>query len=296
MQMIIICIKLRSWLHHEEYFKFQMNAKLELYLPSGSDNRSIHLQTLRNNVMKKISILALTIAACGMTFGVTAATVSGQTSPEQSSPFVKVGPVESDIGPHSGQIGDPGIGVSTVGNASTVRFSGLTRMAPADSNGVHSVRRPGTPDSHSGMGVFNFAKVADAEVYFGEWSHTSEVDDKTHTAYYSGKDASTSVPTGGTASYGVIGVNQYSGSNKLNGTLEADFGAKTLKGSIANTNLTVDIDAQIANNASFAGSATTDGLNGTTTGQFYGQNADSLAGVAQFSDHSKDTAFGGSKE
>lgn len=245
--------------------------------------------------MKKISMLAL--AVCGMTFGATAATVSGQTTPAQSTPFVKVGPTESTAGPHGGQVGDPGIGVSTISNAKTISFSGLTRMAPADGNGVHSVKMPGTPGSHSGMGVFNFAKVANAEVYFGEWSHTGQATDQTHTAYYSGKDASTSVPTGGKASYQVAGISQYSGSNKLNGTLDADFGAKTLKGNIANASQTVGINANIRNNASFDGSATTGNLNGTTNGQFFGKNQESLAGVAQFSsDHTKDTAFGGSKK
>ncbi|HEN3611524.1 TPA: Slam-dependent surface lipoprotein [Yersinia enterocolitica] len=246
--------------------------------------------------MKKISMLAL--AVCGMTFGATAATLSGQTTPAESTPFVKVGPTESTVGPHGGQLGDPGIGVSSMHNAKTIGFSGLTAMTQADDNDVHSVNSPGVPgNSHSGMGVFNFAQVANAEVYFGEWSYTGQVDDQTHTAYYSGKDASTSVPTGGKASYQVAGISQYSGSNKLDGTLDADFGAKTLKGSISNVSQTVDIDANIRNNASFDGSATTGDLNGTTNGQFFGNNQESLAGVASFSgDHSKDTAFGGSKK
>ena len=47
--------------------------------------------------------------------------------------------------------------------------------------------------------------------------------------------------------------------------------------------------------ASFAGTASANGVNGTSKGQFYGSNVDSLAGVATFTDHSKDTAFGGSK-
>lgn len=93
----------------------------------------------------------------------------------------------------------------------------------------------------------------------------------------------------------MAGINQYSGSNKLIGTLDADFGAKTLSGNLSNSSLNVGINATIANNASFAGSATANGVAGTSQGQFYGSNVDSLAGVATFNDHTKDTAFGGTK-
>lgn len=247
--------------------------------------------------MKKISMLALAVAACGVAFGANAAD-SAKTHPDQATPYINVGLTEPSSGAHGSPGGEPGIDVSTVGGGKLISIGGLTKMpgVNTDGNGVTSVKMPGAPGSHSGMGVFNFAKVANAEVYFGEWSHTGKVDDKTHTAYYSGKDASTSVPTGGTASYQVAGINQYSGSNKLNGTLDADFGAKTLKGSIANASLTVGIDAKIQNNASFNGDATANGLAGKTNGQFFGKNQESLAGVAQFADHSKDIAFGGNKK
>lgn len=248
--------------------------------------------------MNKFSMIAFAVAACGVSVTANSATVSSQSNPGVggSKPYVVVnGLAQDSTGFHGGKKGDPAIGVSTVSNAQLIGLSGLTALAPADANGINVVSAPGQPDTHTGMGVFNFAKVANKDVYFGEWSHTGAANDTTHTAWYSGKDASTSVPTGGTATYSVAGINQYSGSNKLIGTLDADFGAKTLSGNLSNSSLNVGINATIANNASFAGSATANGVAGTSQGQFYGSNVDSLAGVATFNDHTKDTAFGGTK-
>ncbi|HFF0350343.1 TPA: Slam-dependent surface lipoprotein, partial [Klebsiella pneumoniae] len=247
--------------------------------------------------MNKFSIVAVAVAACGITFAANAATVSHQSNKSAApNDYIEVGGLAQDsTGFHGGLKGDPAIGISTVSNAQLIGLSGLRGLVAQDGNGVTVISAPSSAGAHNGMGVFNFTKVADKEVYFGEWSATGTATDTTHTAWYSGKDASTSVPTGGTASYTVAGISQYTGSNKLNGTLNADFGAKTLKGNITNSSLTVGIDATIANNASFAGTASANGVNGTSKGQFYGSNVDSLAGVATFTDHSKDTAFGGSK-
>lgn len=248
--------------------------------------------------MNKFSMIAFAVAACGMSVAANAATVSGQSNKGNApNDFIVVdGLAQDSTGFHGGKKGDPAIGVSTVSDAQLIGLSGLRNLVAQDTNGVTVISSPSAPGTHSGMGVFNFTKVADKEVYFGEWSATGAANDTTHTAWYSGKDASTTVPTGGTASYTVAGINQYSGSNKLNGTLDANFGTKTLSGSLSNSSLNVNINATIANNASFAGSATANGVAGSSKGQFYGSNVDSLAGIAYFnSDHTKDTAFGGTK-
>ena len=68
----------------------------------------------------------------------------------------------------------PGIGVHTLpgGVKATVDFATLAvyaRYARSYSNGVSTLRYgPGIPSSHAKMGVFNFAKVSGADVYFGE--------------------------------------------------------------------------------------------------------------------------------
>ncbi|PHM38488.1 Slam-dependent surface lipoprotein [Xenorhabdus innexi] len=243
--------------------------------------------------MKKINVLVAVLGALGFMAQAQAEVGFGQS--QVSSPsYVQVGPTQVGSGPHGGAGGEPGIGVSSVYNGLITGFSGLTRMAPADGNGIHNIPMV---RAHGGMGSFHFSKVANEEVYFGEWSQTGQANDPTHTVYYAGKDITTNIPTDGTATYTVTGVNQYSGSNALSGTFTADFGEKTLIGSMANAAMTVNIDADIYADASFEGDASIGNLIGTTEGHFFGDNASSLAGYARFDDDSsKDTAFGGSKQ
>ncbi|PHM39648.1 hypothetical protein Xmau_02657 [Xenorhabdus mauleonii] len=246
--------------------------------------------------MKKINVLVAALGALGFMAQAQAAVGFGQS--QISSPsYIKVGATESGSGSHGGKSGEPGIGVSSVYNGKITGFAGLTRMAPTDSNGIHNISMAGAPGTHGGMGVFHFSKVANADVYFGEWSQTGQASDSTHTVYYSGKDVTTNIPTDGTATYAVTGINQYSGNNALSGTFTADFGDKTLVGSLANTAMTININADIYADASFAGDAKIGNLNGETQGHFFGDSAASLAGYANFAgDKSKDTAFGGSKQ
>ncbi|MDX7992180.1 Slam-dependent surface lipoprotein [Xenorhabdus littoralis] len=246
--------------------------------------------------MKKLNVLVVALGALGFMAQAHAAVGFGQ-SQDETTPHIKVGETKPGSGPHGGKGGEPGIGVSSVYGGQITGFAGLTRMAPADSNGIHNISMAGAPGSHSGMGVFHFSKVANADVYFGEWSQTGQASDSTHTVYYAGKDITTNIPTDGTATYTVTGINQYSGDNALSGTFTADFGDKTLVGSLENTAMTIGIDARIGADAQFTGLATTGGLEGETNGHFFGDSAASLAGYATFADDSsKDTAFGGSKQ
>ncbi|CAM3653075.1 Slam-dependent surface lipoprotein [Xenorhabdus thuongxuanensis] len=245
--------------------------------------------------MKKLNVLITALGTLGFMAQAQAEVGFGQSQISTPS-YVKVGATETGSNSHGGASGDPGIGVSSIGGGKLIGFSGLTRMAPTDSNGIHNISRAGAPGSHGGMGVFHFSKVANADVYFGEWS-TGQTSDDSHTVYYAGKDITTNIPTDGTATYTVTGINQYSGDNALSGTFTADFGEKTLVGSMANTAMTIDIDASIGSDAKFEGIAITDDLVGTTNGHFFGDSASSLAGYTTFEDdRSKDTAFGGSKQ
>ncbi|MDB6371906.1 Slam-dependent surface lipoprotein [Photorhabdus bodei] len=246
--------------------------------------------------MNKVKVLIAVLGTCGLVTQSIAAPGFGQTQRfDENKPSIQVGVTTPGGAGHSSPGGEPGVGINSVANGKIVSFSGLTRYVAADANGIHKISMPGS-GSHGGMGVFNFSKVANADVYFGEWSQTGKVDDTTHTAYYSGKDVTTNLPTGGIATYTVKGINQYSGSNALHGTFTADFGQKRLTGSIANSALTVGINSVIKTDGSFVGSATAGGAVGRNSGHFFGDNAASLAGTATFaSDHSKDTAFGGTK-
>ncbi|WP_245737329.1 Slam-dependent surface lipoprotein [Xenorhabdus japonica] len=247
-------------------------------------------------MMKKIKVLVAALATLGFMAQAQAAVGFGQSQID-TTPHIQVGETKPGSGPHGGKGGEPGIGVSSVYGGQITGFAGLTRMAPADNNGIHNISMAGAPGSHGGMGVFHFSKVANADVYFGEWSQTGKASDSTHTAYYAGKDVTTNIPTDGTATYTVAGINQYSGDNALSGTFTADFGEKTLVGSLANAAMTINIDADIYSDAKFEGDAKIGDLKGATQGHFFGDSAASLAGYATFDgDHSKDTAFGGSKQ
>ena len=218
-------------------------------------------------------------------------------------------------GPHV--TGRPGIGVATLlpgGVNDRVDFQGLTTYAPADSHGVSSIIDPSiAPESHKGMGVFHFAKVSNANVYFGEWSQTSSITDGTHTVYYAGDDKGATVPTSGIANYAVKGISNYGSKGLLSGAFEADFTERLLTGSLSNGKSGADkfsldigyvdiLGAQISGNGAKATYGSNQSVNsgvvtdGVVRGRFFGANAKALAGIATFKDNRQfDTAFGGAK-
>ena len=216
----------------------------------------------------------------------------------------------------------PGIGVATLpgGVKATVDFQTLevyARYARSYSNGVSTLRYgPGMPSSHKDMGVFNFAKVSGADVYFGEWSKTSNVADGSHTVYYAGDDSGTTVPTSGSATYAVKGISNYGSRGLLSGTFYATFSGSSgsLEGSLSNGKSGADrysLDIGYVNTAGAilygSGAKATYGsnqslnsgvvTNGVVRGRFFGANARALAGMVNFKDNRQfDTAFGGAKQ
>ena len=136
---------------------------------------------------------------------------------------------------------------------------------------------PRMPD-HSHLGRLSYSKVGNMDVYFGDWSAVpsgAAVGTKgtNYTAFYSGTGRTTNLPTTGTATYTVKGINQYHTQNTalLNGTLKADFGKRTLNGEMNRTGLNVAINNATINTAqaSFEGKATANKVAGTTHGHFF---------------------------
>ncbi|TNL09683.1 hypothetical protein CYD30_12630 [Kosakonia cowanii] len=162
------------------------------------------------------------------------------------------------------------------------------------------------PANHSGLGVWSFAQVGNQDVWFGEWdaeSTTGAIGTKvagTHTVWYNGEngDVATTLPTAAPVSYTVRSINNYTGSALPTSTLTANFatGVASSTGDIGFTGgtiSTVGSDVRLA--ASGVSVASASGTGGSLDGKFYGTGASGVAGIVTFSDRTKDTAFGGSK-
>ena len=234
---------------------------------------------------------------------------------------IKVGPSTVPSRPDSPhKPGRPGIKTMSlegkVKRNGFVDFQGLQAELPPDSHGVSTVsfNAKYMPKTHKDMGVFHFAKVSNANVYFGEWSKTSSVTDDTHTVYYVGDDSGTTVPTDGTAYYSVKGISDYANKGLLSGTFEATFTGVggIVTGSMSNgksgaKKYNVDIGLTAIEGVNFSGNGAiaTYGNNptvieGTVNGRFFGAGAKSLAGTIMFpgfeGNRGYDTAFGGAKK
>ncbi|SPL71903.1 Slam-dependent surface lipoprotein [Acinetobacter stercoris] len=257
----------------------------------------------------KIKQLLVALAACSTVM--TYAAVEGASSNEAN---IKIGAAANPS--HPG--GDVAISIQSAGapyNAYT-GFNSLQNLAKAFTrsgtsnqdvsvNGktfnITHIPVTAMPASHSALGNFNFGQVSGQEVYFGEWWKAGDTAASAgHTVYYGGNSANTTVPTTGTATYTVAGING-SATNLLTGTFTADFGAGTLNGTLNGTgntvnSLTLDGVGFDAGSAAFSGGVIANGnVNGDVTGQFFGANAGALAGIAEFNNASYNTAFGGAK-
>ena len=268
------------------------------------------------NNLKRYTFAALAVALFA---GPAHAGVIGEASYSN----VKVGASTVPSRPHSPhKLGRPGIKAMSlegkVRRNGFVDFQGLQAELPADSHGVSTVRYNARymPSTHEKMGVFNFAKVSGADVYFGEWSQTSNVADGSHTVYYAGDTSGTTVPTSGTASYAVKGISNYGSRGVLSGTFYATFSGSSgsLEGSLSNGKSGADrysLDIGYVNTAGAllygSGAKATYGsnqslnsgvvTNGVVRGRFFGANARALAGLVSFKDNRQfDTAFGGAKQ
>ncbi|CDG19649.1 Slam-dependent surface lipoprotein [Xenorhabdus doucetiae] len=237
--------------------------------------------------MKKINIFIAMLGIFGLITQVQAKVAYG-ISQQETDPHLLIGEVD----------GEPGLGITLpiTGNK-LFSASYLKKLATRDNNGVYRFKLENNPIAENQY--LDIFQIPNTDIYFGEWAQkTPDKSDITHTVFYAGKDVTTNLPTGGTATYTVTGLNRYNDNNLLSGKFTADFGNKKLNGSLSNDSLNIDIDANINNDAGFSGKATANGnINGVTDGKFYGNSASSLAGYAKFaSDRNKDTAFGGTKQ
>lgn len=227
----------------------------------------------------------------------------GSSAAPTTGSNIIVGVTEASSGRgHPSPGGEPGIGYSALYNGTKVSFAGLqgpNRAAPND-NGVSVITS--TPQSHRNMGSFNFAKIADADIYYGEWVSGTDFSDDSHMAYYAGKDITAAMPSEGAAQYSIKGLSGYSSGEQISGTFSTDFDANTFTGSLSSTDLSYSLSGAVSGSA-FNGSASvsttgtdTTTVSGTTSGHFFGDNAQQIAGYAEFSsDKAKNIAFGGTK-
>ncbi|WP_338883893.1 Slam-dependent surface lipoprotein [Xenorhabdus sp. TH1] len=241
--------------------------------------------------MKKINIFIAMLGILGVTTQVQAKVGYG-ISQQETDPHLIIGEVN----------GEPALGFTLpIVKGKLLSASRLKGLATLDKNGIYHAYHSKGDGTKFGIEnqYIDIGQVPNTEVYFGEWAQkTPDKSDVTHTVFYAGENVTTNLPTGGTASYTVKGLSQYSGKNLLSGKLVANFDTKKLDGSLSNGSLNIGIDANINDNAGFSGKATANGsINGVTDGKFFGDSASSLAGYAKFdSDRNKDTAFGGAKE
>lgn len=248
--------------------------------------------------MKKLTFVVLMASLSGASTNVFAEATSQQSQSYIDGVVdIRIDKTEGTGGPHGGVVGAPGIGYRGMKNGKTISFSGLKNMVTQKPDNVYLLESGG--GRHGDMGKFQFSQVADAEIYYGDWSQTGENGDSTHTAYFSGNNASTEVPTNGSAVYNIEGVNQFDGEGKLTGTFNANFESKTYVGLLEGNELKQSMKGDIFENGKFEGTATAtshDSISGESMGQFFGDNAERVAGITKYEGHHElDTAFGGKK-
>lgn len=268
------------------------------------------------------------ISAASAAYSANPAGGTGQYT--QGNRYITVG-VEPDVGAYKDKAAITVVDKSQTGNTlnnKAVSFAKINEKAnnfmikavgdivTKDKNGVTVANMyrmsgawkwiPGMPD-HSNLGRISFAQVGNQDVWFGDWADVKAgaavgTAGTNNTVFYSGTNRTTNLPTSGTAVYAVKGINNHrvKDSAVLTGNLTADFGKKTLNGSMAKSGLTIAVNnaAINTNAASFSGAAKANNtVNGTAKGHFFGDKGAAIAGVADFGkNHGFNTAFGGTKK
>lgn len=250
---------------------------------------------------KTFLVTVLSVASLSVAY---AADIQGNTSTPIGSDYIEVG--ESNVWvPFVHATGKAGIATKgAFGTFFKVDLEGIAKNSSKttvyQNNGAtvyHNAKGSGT-DSHAKVGTYDFVQVGNADVWFGEWSSTGQAGDwQNRQVFYVGDTIGTTMPTTGSATYSVKGINQFNGNNVLAGTFTADYKAGTLAGSIANDQLTVELKnvSFDVGNPHFSGKARAKGEKGSVNGRFYGAGAAGLAGLANFNNHKLNTSFGGTK-
>ncbi|TBV16660.1 Slam-dependent surface lipoprotein [Stutzerimonas kirkiae] len=210
----------------------------------------------------------------------------------QAGPIAQTNGVLSGYGTSSAHITNPYNGVVT---------SETWKNKVAYDTEVFAYRQiaapsPGFPQ----FGGEVIAKVAGAEVYFGEWAPVKpdplpgnstdlNLGSADRTVWYVGENPTTSMPTLVNAKYNVVGLSQYApgtAGGVTSGVLTANYGSGS--GSITGTLGSLNFSGtSISSNGTFS--------RGTNIeGRFYGSNAEALAGI--YTAGSTKVAFGGAKQ
>ncbi|MFW3896959.1 hypothetical protein CSV86_022990 [Pseudomonas putida CSV86] len=210
----------------------------------------------------------------------------------KAGPIAQTSAVLSGYGTTSAHIVNPLNGVTT---------SETWKNLATYNTEIHAYRQIAAPSpGYPQFGGEVIAKVSGAEVYFGEWAPAKTGTQPTNstdlnlssanrTVWFVGENPTTSMPTLVNAKYNVVGVNQYNpgtAAGVTSGVLTANYGAGsgTLAGSVGGLSFA---GTTIASNGSFA--------RGTNIkGQFYGANAEALAGI--YTTSTTKVAFGGAKQ
>lgn len=268
---------------------------------------------------------AATVATVGGVSRSTADPSGNGKSYKQSVKHVEIGDSNSKV------IGKAGINIAQTGlSGANNKFQSFERMASMTgrwyvpkkvltktTEGVYVARMYDMPSllswvpmmpEHRDLGRMSFKQVGNQDVWFGDWedvprnSKNAAAQSSKYTVYYAGSNPTTAaqLPKSGQATYTVVGINKHRDPNTavLKGEMKADFGAKTLNGTITRTDLSVTVNSKINADASFNGTAkANNSVNGISKGHFYGNQAAALAGVADFGAHNQyNTAFGGTKK
>ncbi|MDG6881396.1 Uncharacterised protein [Phocoenobacter uteri] len=256
-------------------------------------------------ISKKLALSAVALSVFTSSY---AANIVGKNSQPHGNTSIAVG--ESTVwAPFIHSKHKAGVGVKSENNnvEDKVDFGGLANNSntkPIVDKGVTVNHLYKTMEGngnwwkiHKGIGSFDFVQVGGADVWFGEWSENgAEGNFKGRQVFYVGDKEGTTMPKGGKATYTTYGVNKFTGNNVMKGKLIADFDKNTLVGGIANAGNKLVIQAEIKPaSASFDGDALFNGTKGDSKGHFFGNQAVNLAGIAEFADKDKNTAFGGTK-
>lgn len=236
------------------------------------------------------------------TAGIAMPTVTGGIANPAAVVSFKAGPITqtnavlSGYGTTSAHIVNPLNGVTT---------SETWKNQVAYNTEVYAYRQIAAPSpGYPQFGGEVIAKVSGSEVYFGEWAPAKSgtqplnstdlnLSSADRTVWFVGENPTTSMPTLVNAKYNVVGINQYNpgtAAGVTSGVLTANYGSGsgTLTGTVGSLSFA---GTNIASNGSFARTTA-----GTTTiqGQFYGANAEALAGI--YTVGSTKVAFGGAKQ
>lgn len=237
------------------------------------------------------------------TAGIAMPTATGGTANTAAVVSFKAGPIAqtnavlSGYGTTSAHIVNPLNGVTT---------SETWKNQVAYNTEVYAYRQIAAPSpGYPQFGGEVIAKVSGSEVYFGEWAPAKTGTQPTNstdlnlssadrTVWFVGENPTTSMPTLVNAKYNVVGINQYNpgtAAGVSSGVLTANYSGSTgtLAGSLTGTSGTLNLGSSvISSNGSFLRA------DGVVKGQFYGNNAEALAGI--YANSTTKVAFGGAKQ